>query len=192
MFLTPNATSPTKLACAKSYETKIAKIDPWLLKFNAYRISDNDYKFKLLISSINNYLQDQDLKSEQVIMIVPRNLFYQEDGFELRNDEIFRQIMYYYPDIEVLELAPNREYYLKGKNYQTQTVNDQNISISKEKKNLIIIAQNIEEQDEPNNLKISKQQSIYVADLENNYFKFLGYQFNLNSQSKTSSCCGCK
>ncbi|MFH1536636.1 MAG: DUF2723 domain-containing protein [Patescibacteria group bacterium] len=168
---------------------RLSRIDPWLTKFSANKIIENDKKLETIFTSINNYINSRGLNDKEVIMIVPRNLFYMENGIEMRNDEIFRQIMYYYPNIEILELAPNRDYYLKGENYKTETVKKNKYSLSENKKAAIFVANNIEEQDMPTNLKLQKSNRIYFADLEKiNNFTFLENKFQFK---KTKDCdCG--
>ena len=183
LVLTPYATSPSNLSKAKFYERYLEKINPWFLKFNRTVISDNDEKFELIEKEISEYLDSQNKVLQDTIIIMPRNLFYKENGFELRNDEIFRQIMAYYPEALVVEIAPDRDYWIEGSNYKTIHHYNNIVEIPSERTNIIFIANKIEEKDYPQGipLKREKQDKIYISELsEESEFDFITFKFKKN------------
>ncbi|MBU0731973.1 hypothetical protein KKC88_03780 [Patescibacteria group bacterium] len=183
ILLTPFATSPTNLSKAEIYEVYLEKINPWFLKFNYTVINENDEKFALLDEEINEYLNSQDTTLEETVIIMPRNLFYEEDGFELRNDEIFRQVMAYYPEAIVIEVAPDRDYWIEGHENITTHHFDKEVIIPAERRHIIFIANKIEEKDYPVGISLNRDREdrIYSGDaIDITEFEFATFKFKKN------------
>lgn len=176
LWIAPYATSPLNLSKANRIEAGLAKVDPWLVKFNKQVIIDNNLKFDNLTNNINNYLEEENISEEEVLFIVPRNLFYKQEGFEIKNDEIFRQFMNYFPNSKIIEIAPNRDYYMTGEDYKTGTYHEKKIKLDPNYKKAIFIAQKIETEDMPENIELEKKDRFYTGDIqEKETIRFLDY-----------------
>ena len=179
ILLTPFATSPTNLSKAEIYEVYLAKINPWFLKFNRTVINENDEKFALLNEEINDYLIAEDATLDETVIIMPRNLFYEEDGFKLRNDEIFRQVMAYYPEAVVIEVAPDRDYWIEGHDNVTTHYFNKEVIIPADRGYILFIANKIEEEDSPDGITLNRdrQDKIYMFNDDVGEFKFATFKF---------------
>lgn len=179
IWLTPFATSPANLSKAKIWESYLEKANPWILKFNRAAIHENDEKFSLLDREINDYLNSQDASLNEAVIIMPRNLFYEEDGFQMRNDEIFRQVMAYYPEAAVIEVAPGRDYWIEGRDNTTVHNFDKEVEIPADRPHVIFIANKIEKADHPVGLDINRdrEDKIYYSSGEWEEFDFATFKF---------------
>jgi len=174
LLLDNKVNSPSTYQETNIWEKRISRVDPWFFKFNYAMIRNNDIKTKYLIHEIRKN------NNAKTMVLAVRNLLYtHSSGLSERNDENFRQIMFYLPQYAVYEVAPNRNFFIKGENYTTKNVFKNRISFSDKINKIIILSEQIDEKDMPTNLSLMQQEGYYEGNLDGvDKFDFLGFEFN--------------
>ena len=173
IFLNNKVTQPEYYNNTSLVARAVHKVNPWFFKFNQSMIRNNDYKLSMLINDIQKH------KPKSTLIVAVRNLVYPGDyGLEKRNDDNFRQMMYYLPNYTIYEVDKSRDFYIKGVDYTTKNIGKKQIKIDPKYKRVIFLAYYIEDQDKPNNVLLSKHINYYKANIEDvSSFEFLGFEF---------------
>lgn len=173
LLLNNEVSSPSTYQATNVWEKRINRVNPWFFKFNYAMIRNNDVKTEHFIHEIRKY------NNAKTIVIAVRNLLYtHSSGLSERNDENFRQIMFYLPQYPVYEVAPSRDFFIKGENYTTKNIFKKRISMPDKIEKVIILSEQIDEANLPVDLPITRKTGYYEGSLKNiNRFEFLGFEF---------------
>lgn len=110
---------------AELYFQHLARYTPNLFKWNRTIINDSDRYLSGVREIVNYYPADE------TVIVTGRDLLYPSpaNGLPIRNDEVFREVSYLLPEYQVVEIAPQRDYYLESTQYQMEVAYSTTVTI---------------------------------------------------------------
>lgn len=173
LALTPAYSHPNFFPTTRAelYLQHLARWMPNLFKLNAASIRESDAKLGTLADVIRTYPVDQTL------VIAGRDVLYPSpaNGLLIRNDEVFRELSAVLPEYHIVEIAPNRDYYLTAQDNQMDAVYDTTITQPNQVK-YMLFALDTFPPTPPSDI-ITTAQAGYQLGIMNQPWTFLGFTF---------------
>lgn len=127
MWLRPDYAHPDFLPRNDSERMRqeFARAMPNLFKMNRYLIADQDAKHEAYLEILQQY------DPAQTLIITGRGITYNSllNGLSIRNDELFRELSAIAPQYHIIELGPERDYYLSADQNTMTTTYAETLSV---------------------------------------------------------------
>ncbi|MBI2415739.1 MAG: DUF2723 domain-containing protein [Candidatus Kerfeldbacteria bacterium] len=136
---------------------KLARQLPMLFKLNASYIQQTDDRLTTLQEVVQSY------DPATTVILAGRNVTYPAagNGLPVRNDEVFRELSAIVPMSHLIEVSPNRQYYLEAQQYQLTWHNTTTITVPSSTRHVIIMLQTIPPQQLPQGILLERRSANY-------------------------------
>ncbi len=160
LVLTPSYAHPNFFphTRAELYLQHLARRAPNLFKLNAASLRESDQKLANLAQAIQLYPIDQTL------ILTGRDMLYPSpaNGLLIRNDEVFRELSALLPDYHIVEVAPDRDYYLSAQANLMETSYSQEIILPNNLR-YVIFALDVLPNEQPNTMLTTAQAGYHLG-----------------------------
>jgi len=165
----------------------VTRVDMWLqklarnysnlFKMNATLIQRNDDRLEAYHDLITKY------DPATTVVVAARNIAYPAtNGLPIRNDELFRELSAIIPNYQVVEVAPNRRYFLQAQASAMSTVKTTTVTVPNDTQYVIFALNMLPSSSQPTGLQLERQAlsagatSYYIGDMTQS-FTFAGFTF---------------